>query len=190
MELVSIQHDSASVEDCTRNVVLQSEEILSRRPGFISSAKIDLSFGAFMNLTVTILVDPHQDMAKGVIAEYSTGKSRADAIAKAVEKVNLKLPPGASVVDFEIGTYITPVTRRTYAVAVAVYNAPLEMRPLNECTVEERRRLLGRVLEEFNYNPRVLNISEIARMFGVSRDSIYYDIEQILKEKKKGRVSR
>ncbi|MEO2152510.1 MAG: HTH domain-containing protein, partial [Thermococcus sp.] len=41
---------------------------------------------------------------------------------------------------------------------------------------------IAMVLEAFNYNPKVLNISELARVFGVSRDSIYYDIEQILKE--------
>nr|WP_206204490.1 hypothetical protein [Thermococcus sp. 21S7] len=185
--MLSFQHDSASVEDCTKNIVLTSKEILSRRRGVISSAKIQLSFGAFMNLAVTVLIDERGDMLKGIAAEHSTGKNRADAIGKAVERLNSSLPPGARVVDFEIGTYITPVTRRTYAVAVAVYNAPLEIKPLSEYSIGERRELLARVLRDFNYNPRVLNISEIARMFGVSRDSIYYDIEQIMKERKKGR---
>lgn len=144
-----------------------------------------------MNLTVTLLIDDRHDMAKGIIAEHSTGKNRADAINRAIEKVNSALPPRSQVVAFDVGTYITPVTRRTYAVAVAVYNAPLSKRPLSDYGIEERRNLLKRVLREFDYNPRVLNISELARVFGVSRDSIYYDIEQILKEEgKNGRLSR
>ncbi|WP_297419765.1 hypothetical protein [Thermococcus sp.] len=182
MQLLTFQHDSASVEDVATNIVLKSREILSHRQGFISSAKIDMSFGAFMNLTVTLVIDDRHNMEKGVVVEHSTGKNREDAINNAVVKVNGSLPDGARVVAFDVGTYITPVTRRTYAVVVAVYNAPLQKRDLSEYSLGERRSLLKRVLREFDYNPKVLNISEIARVFGVSRDSIYYDIEQILKE--------
>ncbi|MCD6525328.1 MAG: HTH domain-containing protein, partial [Thermococcus sp.] len=49
----------------------------------------------------------------------------------------------------------------------------------------DRRKLLAHVLSLFDYNPRVLNISELARIFNVSRDTIYHDIQQILKEKGK-----
>ncbi|WP_088856270.1 hypothetical protein [Thermococcus siculi] len=140
-----------------------------------------------MNLTVTLLLDSQRNMRKGVIADYSHGRNKEDSINKTMEKINRVLPKNAKVLDFEVGTYTTPVTRRTYAVVVVVYNAPLEKKPFNEYTIRERRELLAGVLKTFDYNPRVLNISEIARMFGVSRDSIYYDIEQILKEKKSER---
>lgn len=137
-----------------------------------------------MNLTVTLLLDPNGNTRKGVLADYSPGKHKEDAIQKTLERLNAKLPKDAKIVDFELGTYTTPVTRRTYAVGVVVYNAPLEIKSFTEYTIKERRELLAKVLENFNYNPRVLNISEIARMFGVSRDSIYYDIEQILRDRK------
>ncbi len=183
MKLINIQHDSASIEDCVTNIVLKSKKHLSDRRGYIASSKIDLSFGAFMNLSVTLAIDFKRDMNKGIVADYSHGRKREDALGKAVENLNKKLPEEAQIVDFQLGTYVTPVTRRTYAVAVAVYNIPIEKKALEEFGIAERRALLKRVLEEFNYNPKVLNISEIARTFGVSRDSIYYDIEQILKEK-------
>ncbi|NJE84560.1 hypothetical protein E3E23_01705 [Thermococcus sp. CX2] len=137
-----------------------------------------------MNLAVTVLLDTSVNMKKGILAEYAIGRSKEEAVNKALEKINRALPSEARVVNFEVGTYTTPVTRRTYAVGVVVYNVPLEKRPFREFTIKERRELLANVLGMFNYNPRVLNISEIARIFGVSRDSIYYDIEQILKEKK------
>lgn len=183
MKLINIQHDSASIEDCVTNIVLKSKKYLSDSRGYIAASKIDLSFGAFMNLSVTLAIDFKKDMVKGIVADYSHGRKREDALRKAVESLNEKLPEEAQIVDFQLGTYVTPVTRRTYAVAVAVYNIPTERKTLEEFGINERRALLKRVLEEFNYNPRVLNISEIARTFGVSRDSIYYDIEQILKEK-------
>ncbi|WP_371807511.1 hypothetical protein [Thermococcus sp. CX2] len=164
--------------------MLKSRNLLSSKPGFISSSKITLTFGAFMNLAVTVLLDTSVNMKKGILAEYAIGRSKEEAVNKALEKINRALPSEARVVNFEVGTYTTPVTRRTYAVGVVVYNVPLEKRPFREFTIKERRELLANVLGMFNYNPRVLNISEIARIFGVSRDSIYYDIEQILKEKK------
>ncbi|WP_232462870.1 hypothetical protein [Thermococcus sp. P6] len=163
---------------------MKSRTLLSSRYGTIKSSKIRLTFGAFMNLTVTVLIDQSTDAVKGLLAEYHHGKSREDAIQKALEKINLKLPSGAKVVDFEVGTYTTPVTRRTYAVGIVLYNAPPQVKSLEDYTIKERRKLLSDVLRKFNYNPRVLNISEVARTFGVSRDSIYYDIEQILKEKR------
>lgn len=185
MELVAIQSESVDIEDCVNDVAVKSRNLLSSKPGVIKSSKIHLTFGAFMNLTITLLLDPRGNARKGVLADYAHGKSKEDAIQKALEKLNTLLPEGAQVLDFEVGTYTTPVTRRTYAVGVIVYNAPLETRPFNEYQLKERRELLAKVLKSFNYNPKVLNISEIARMFGVSRDSIYYDIEQILKERKK-----
>lgn len=184
MRLVNIQHESSSIEDCTKKVVEKSRNVLPDVEGFISSSKIRLTFGAFMHLSITLLIDPTKDMAKGIIAEYSPGKNRERAISNLLEIVNSKIPPNSEVVDFEIGTYTTPVTRRTYAVGVVVYNVPPDSKPLGEFSIKERRELLARVLQNFNYNPKVLNISEIARMFGVSRDSIYYDIEQILKERR------
>jgi len=190
VELISVQCESSSIEDCVNNVMSKSKELLGSRLGSIVSSKIHLTFGAFMNLNVTMLLDPRGDMQKGIIVDYSHGKNKEDAINRTMEKINRLLPRNAQVLDFEVGTYTTPVTRRTYAVVVVVYNAPPGEKPFPEYTIKERRELLAGVLERFNYNPRVLNISEIARMFGVSRDSIYYDIEQILKEKGIRKFSR
>ncbi|WP_297067842.1 HTH domain-containing protein [Thermococcus sp.] len=135
-----------------------------------------------MNLNVTLLLNSTVTMDKGVVVEHATSRNREGAVSKALELLNSKLPGEAKVVDFEVGTYTTPVTRRTYGVAVAIYNIPREHRALPDLTIKERRALMAHVLRIFNYNPKVLNISELARTFGVSRDSIYYDIEQILKE--------
>ena len=140
-----------------------------------------------MNLLVIVNIDPRVPSKKGILADFSSGRNKEDAINKVLEKVNNKLPRDAQIVDFEIKTYTTPVTRRTYAVGVVVYNVVEVAKPLREFSIAERRGLLSSVLKAFNYNPKVLNISELARVFGVSRDSIYYDIEQILKEAGKPR---
>ncbi len=185
MQLVSIQSESSKVEDCIKDIVRKSEIILSSVPGLIKSSKIFLSFGAFMNLKILMLIDESAIGRKGIIAEYASGRHKDEAINRALEKINGQLKPGYQIIDFETGTYTMPVTRRTYAVGVVVYNIPSSNEDLNMLSLKGRRELIAKVLEMFNYNPKVLNISELARMFGVSRDSIYYDIEQILKNKKR-----
>ncbi|WP_461865582.1 hypothetical protein [Thermococcus sp.] len=185
MRLVSIQSESSKVEDCIRDIMRKSEFILSPVPGLIKSSKILLSFGAFMNLKILLLIDESATGYKGIIVEYASGRHKDEAINRALDKINAQLKPGYQIIDFETGTYTMPVTRRTYAVGVVVYNIPGSKEDFNTLSLKGRRELIAKVLEMFNYNPKVLNISELARMFGVSRDSIYYDIEQILKNKKR-----
>ncbi|WP_297506638.1 hypothetical protein [Thermococcus sp.] len=139
-----------------------------------------------MNLMVVVNVSPDLPAKKVILVDYSSGRGKEDAISEVLRKINTKIPEDATVVDFEVKTYTTPVTRRTYAVGIVVYNIPMGKKPLREFTVQERRQLLAGVLKAFEYNPKILNISELARVFGVSRDSIYYDIEQILKERRRG----
>ncbi|MBC7093997.1 HTH domain-containing protein [Thermococcus sp.] len=116
---------------------------------------------------------------KYIVAEYTSGK---DVIERLQEEMQKKIK-GTEVIDFAFGTYTMPVTRRKYAVGIAVVNIPQEKKSFEDLSIEERRAILRKALELFGWNPKTLNISEIARLFNVSRDSIYNDIEQILKEK-------
>ncbi|ASJ06969.1 BglG family transcription antiterminator [Thermococcus pacificus] len=182
MGLVHVSCESASVEDCVNDFRKKLKESLPVSGCYIKSAELNLTFGAFMHLSAILLVDTSRS-GGGVIVEYSTGRNREDAIQRVLEKINPVIED-AEVVSFKVETYTTPVTRRTYAVGVAVYNlSPRSHGPLTETA--DRRKILAHVLSLFDYNPKVLNISELARVFGVSRDTIYYDIQRILEEKKK-----
>jgi hypothetical protein len=180
--LISFHCESSSIEECIEEINKKSESTLKELPGFVNSAKILLSFGAFMNLGVILALDKSECAQKAVRAEFTSGRHKDDAINRTLEKLNSIIPDRAKIIDFEVKTYTTPVTRRTYAVGVVVYNVFERRKPADGYTIQERRKLIAMVLEAFDYNPKVLNISELARVFGVSRDSIYYDIEQILKE--------
>lgn len=184
MALIILQSESSSIKDCLRELAENAEKQFRMYKGTIRQAKIKLSFGAFMNVTMTVSIDQTKHAKKGIIATYSTGRNKQEALRKLQESINSQINNHVNIVDFEIGTYVTPVTRRTYAVGIVVYNIPIHKIELSQLGIKERRMILARALGLFNYNPKVLNISEVARTFGVSRDSIYYDIEQILKERK------
>ena len=181
MRLFHVSCESASVEDCIEEFTSKINQALSGSGCYIKSAELSLTFGAFMHLSAALLVDPSTPGGR-VVVKYSTGRSRERAIKGVLEEIN-PLIENAEVIAFKFGVYTTPVTRRTYAVGVVAYNVPLKT-AVQVTETTDRRKLLAHVLSLFDYNPRVLNISELARVFGVSRDTIYYDIQQILKEKK------
>ncbi len=180
MKVAYVSCESASVEECVEAFTKKTERIFSGTGCYVFSAELKLTFGAFMHLSASFILDPSR-VGGGVVAEYSSGRDRESAIEEVLGKINAKLR-GTDVVSFRIGTYTTPVTRKTYAVGVAAYNK-LNLRSDEVQRTPERRKLLAHVLSLFDYNFKVLNISELARTFGVSRDTIYYDIQQILKEK-------
>lgn len=186
MVLIILQSESSNTKNCLNTLVENAEKQFRRYKGSIQQAKIKLNFGAFMNVTMMLNIDQTKHAKKGIIATYSTGKNKQEALRQLQEEINSQIAKHTyiEIVNFEVGTYTTPVTRRTYAVGIVVYNIPLSETELNKMNIKERRKILAKALELFNYNPKVLNISEVARSFGVSRDSIYYDISQILKEKK------
>lgn len=177
--LVFIECESSSIEGCLKELREKAED-LEKIPGKIDKAKIELSFGAFMSVRISLSIEPDKNHEKMIIAEYSSGK---DVLERLQEKMREKIK-NAQIVDFTFGTYTMPITRKKYAVAIAVVNIPKERESFENLSIEERRAILRKALELFGWNPKVLNISELARLFGVSRDSIYNDIEQILKEKK------
>ncbi|RLF78888.1 hypothetical protein DRN32_06095 [Thermococci archaeon] len=132
-----------------------------------------------MSVKIALKVEPDKNHDKIIIAEYSSGK---DVLERLQEKMQEKIK-NAEIVDFAFGTYTMPLTRRKYAVGIAVVNVPRERKNLEKLSIEERRAILRKALELFDWNPKAMNSSEIARLFNVSRDSIYNDIEQIMREK-------
>lgn len=176
--LFFIECEAASVEGCLRELK-EKAKALEKLPGKIEKAKIELSFGAFMTVRLAISINPSEIVEKMIIAEYTSGK---DVLEKLQEKMRNQIK-NAEIVDFTFGTYTMPVTRRKYAVGIAVINIPRESVSFENLGIEERRAILRKALELFGWNPKALNISEIARLFNVSRDAIYNDIEQIMRER-------
>jgi len=174
-----LHSEGASVRDCIRTLIRMSKNRLPQQ-GKITSSKIKISTGAFLSVNLALIVDLAQPYKPGIAVEYSVSGSKDKALEDLQEKLNSYVTPEIEVFDFQIETYTTPVTRRTYAIGVLVYNKPRKANT-KDFMLQNRRKILAKVLELLNYNIKALNISELARMFGVSRDTIYNDIQQIIK---------
>ncbi|AEC52344.1 hypothetical protein PNA2_1429 [Pyrococcus sp. NA2] len=178
--LVLLHTEGTNVRECITKI---NKEILRKLPisGRITKVKVKIEMGAFFSLSISLIIDTSEAYRPGILVDYAVG-SKDEALSELQEKLNRKIPVDAEILDFIWETYTTPVTRRTYIVGVLPYNRPL-LRKYSDMKIEGRRKILSKVLELLNDNPKALNISELARMFGVSRDTIYNDIQQILKER-------
>ncbi|AAL80629.1 helix-turn-helix domain-containing protein [Pyrococcus furiosus DSM 3638] len=177
--LVLLHSESASVHECLKTISELSKMKLPPQ-GKITTSKIKISTGAFLSISLALTIDLAHQYRPGIAAEYSVSGSKEKAIEELQEKLNSHITPDIEIVDFQLETYTTPVTRRTYAIGVIVFNKPRKVHS-EDYMLQNRRKVLAKVLELLNYNPKALNISELARMFGVSRDTIYNDIQQIIK---------
>ncbi|CAB50182.1 helix-turn-helix domain-containing protein [Pyrococcus abyssi] len=177
--LVLLHAEGANVRECIRKITEDATTKLPPR-GRIVNSRVRIEMGAFFSLSITLVIDVSEPYKPGILVDYVIG-GKENSILELEEKFNSLIPPDAEIVDFSWETYTTPVTRRTYAVGVLTYNTPTQELP--ELKFRDRRKVIAKVLELLNYNPKALNISELARMFNVSRDTIYNDIQQILKGK-------
>ncbi|AFK22290.1 HTH domain-containing protein [Pyrococcus sp. ST04] len=178
--MITLLHcEGANVRECIKKLTDLAQRKFPPRGKAINS-KIKVTMGAFLTISIMATFDLAEPYKPGIIVEYAVSGNKERAIEELQEKLNAKITPDMEIADLEIETYTTPVTRRTYAVAVVLYNRPIRS-GLEEMKLQNRRKVLAKLLELVNFNPKALNISELARMFGVSRDTIYNDIQQILK---------
>ncbi|AEH24188.1 HTH domain-containing protein [Pyrococcus yayanosii] len=180
--LVILHCEGTNVGECLKKLEESAMEKLPHR-GKIKGSKIRIGMGAFMSVSVILTIDPAEPYKPGVITAYAVAGSKETALEELQAKLNERIRPDMVLEDFDVEVYTTPVTRRTYAVGVVTYNRPAKGE-FEDMKLVDRRKLLAKLLELLNYNPKALNISELARMFGVSRDSIYNDIQQILGERR------
>ncbi|MFA4640433.1 helix-turn-helix domain-containing protein [Pyrococcus kukulkanii] len=177
--LVILHSEGANVRESIKNLNNLAQRKFPPR-GKVTTSKIKISMGAFLSVSIMAVFDLGEPYKPGIIVDYAVSGNKEKAIEELQEKLNSKIAPDMEIKDFSLETYTTPVTRRTYAVAVILYNRPVKS-SFEELKLQNRRKILAKLLELVNFNPKALNISELARMFGVSRDTIYNDIQQILK---------
>jgi hypothetical protein len=159
-------------------VVERINQRLAVIDGVIMKVNTDVSSGpAGAYVTVSVAVGGSEPRRKRVVGINERGATRDSAMAKAAEKLN-KILAGkkGEVVDVFTKTITTPLPGRIYTTIVAAVNEDVL-----ESVVEakQRRGRLKKIVELLGNNPSTLNISQVARIYGVSRLVIYKDLEEL-----------
>ncbi|MDI6883569.1 MAG: HTH domain-containing protein [Hadesarchaea archaeon] len=141
-------------------------------------ANIDSGISGATVRIVTV-VDDSDLRPKYVLWANEVGGGEATALRRAQDKINARLSKlRGEVAGFYLKFIAPPLPKRTYATLIVAVNeeVPEKVRKLS---LGERRERLAAVLRLLGNDPKVINLAQMAKVFGVSRDTIYKDLEEL-----------
>lgn len=183
--LTSVQHD-VNVRKALEKAGTELNRALAETPGRISKLDADVESGlAGATVRIAIAVDEGEFRPKSILWANEGGGSAREALRKARERINFKLSKlHGEIADFYLKFITTPL-KRTYATLIVAVNhlTPPQFKNLPG---RERRERLASILHLLGNDPRAINIAGVAKVFGVSRDTIYHDLELLGLKRRQG----
>jgi hypothetical protein len=178
MRIITKSIVSRNIGSALKQGVKEINKELEEVDGKITKAYAEVSLspsGGYVTINVAVSGNaPHR---KSIIGVNQGGKNFELSMKKATEKLNgIIADRKGELVDVFSRAITAPLSGRTYTTIVAAMNEEAFM-PANNAKL--RRQRLKNMLGLLNDDPKAINISEVARVFGVSRVIIYKDLEEL-----------
>jgi hypothetical protein len=133
--------------------------------------------GSTVRIVVTI--DESDIRPKCILWVNEAGKDERSAFSRAERRINAQLTKlKGQVAGFYMKFIRPPLPKRIYATLIMAVNEEVPSK-ISKLDVEERRERLAAVMRLLGNDPKAVNLSRIAKMFGVSRDVIYKDLRKL-----------
>lgn len=152
-------------------------ELLAKTQGRITKLDANIDSG-ISGATVRIVtaVDESDLRSKYIIWANEVGGGEATALRRAREKINARLVKlRGEVAGFYLKFITPPIPKRTYATLIVAVNEEIPEK-VGKLSLGERRERLAAVLRLLGNDPKAINLAQMAKVFGVSRDTIYKDL--------------
>ena len=156
-------------------------EILTKTQGCITKLDANIDSG-ISGATVRIItvVDESDIRPKCVLWANEVSGSEATALNRAQEKINAQLAKlRGEVAGFYLKFITPPLPKRTYATLIVAVNEEIPEKVVGKLSSAERRERLAAVLRLLGNEPRAINLAKMAKIFSVSRDTIYNDLHEL-----------
>lgn len=154
-------------------------EMLAKIQGRITKLDVSVDFGIKSTVRIVVVVDESDIRLKRVLWANEAGGSEETALSRAQEKINAQLSKiHGEVAGFYMKFISPPVPKRTYATLLVAVNEEVPEK-IGKLDSAERRERLAAALKLFGNDSRAINLAQIAKIFGVSRDTIYKDLHEI-----------
>lgn len=178
MKIISRSIGSGDIESALAKSVEEINKELEKVDGKITKAYIETSvYPSGWYVTVNVAVSGNTPHKKSIIGINQKGKNLEESMKKATDKLNSTIAEKeGEVVDVFSKTISTPLSARKYTTIVAAINEDVPMPAKNAAL---RRQRLKNALELLNNDPKSINVSKVAEVFGVSRGIIYKDLEEL-----------
>ena len=180
MQILSSTHRAVSVKPALEKVAAELNERLAKVPGFITKMDADVSAGvAGASVRITLALDESNICPKRILWANEVGGNEGIALRRAEEKLNVQLGKlRGEIAGFHLQSIAPPLVRRTYVTLIVAVNEQISEK-VGKLTADERRERLAAAVQMLGGDPKAVNLSHIAKIFGVSRDVIYEDLKKL-----------
>lgn len=159
---------------------VELNEMLAKSQGRIT--KLDANIDSGMSgATVRIVtaVDESDIRPKYILWANEVGTGEAKALRRAQEKINARLAKlRGEVAGFYLKFITPPLPKRKYATLIVAVNEEVPEK-VGKLSSGERRERLAAVLRLLGNDSKTINLAQMAKVFDVSRDTIYKDLHDL-----------
>jgi predicted HTH domain antitoxin len=154
-------------------------EALIKTQGRITKLDVNIDFGIKSTVRIIVVVDESDIKLKRVLWANEAGGNEETALNRAREKINEQLSKlHGEVAGFYIKFISPALLKRTYATLLVAVNEEIPEK-VGKLDSSERRERLAAALKLFGNDPKAINLAQMAKIFGVSRDTIYKDLHEL-----------
>lgn len=180
VQILSCIRHGRNVKRALEKTTVEINESLSKIQGKITMLDANILSGiSGATARVVVTVDESDYRTKYLLWANEAGGSEETALRRAREKLNSRLSKiRGDIVGFYMKFITPPIPKRTYASLIVAVNEEISDK-VGKLSSEERRERLAALLRLLGNNPKTINLAQVARTFGVSRDTIYKDLQEL-----------
>ncbi len=180
LQVLSCIRRAANVRKALERAATELNEKLASTRGYITKmdARVDSGIAGATVRIVTV-VDESDIRPKSVLWANEAGSNEKRALSRAQEKINAQLAKlRGEIVGFYWKFITPPLPKRAYATLIVAINEEIPEK-VGKLSSDERRERLAAALRLLSNDPKAINLAQVAKTFGVSRDTIYKDLQEL-----------
>jgi hypothetical protein len=168
------------VRKALKRAATELNEKLAKAQGYITRMEASVDSGlAGATARIALVIDESDFRPKCVLWVNEVGRSERVALLRAQEKINTRLAKLRGEVAGFYQKFITPpLPKRAYATLIVAVNEEVPEK-VGKLSPSERRERLAAVLRLLGNDPKAINLAQVAKTLGVSRDTIYNDLKEL-----------
>jgi DNA-directed RNA polymerase subunit L len=180
LQILSCVQHGTSVRKALEKASVELNQMLAKTQGRITKLEASVDSGiAGATVRMVVAVDESDIRPKYIIWANEPGSNVRRALRRAQEKINARLGKlRGEIIGLYLKFITPPLPKRTYATLIVAVNEELPEK-IGKLGPEERRERLAAIFRLLNNDPKAINLAQVAKVFGVSRDTIYKDMEDL-----------
>lgn len=154
--------------------------MLAKTQGRITKLDANVDSGiSGATVRVVAIVDESDLRPKYILWANEAGGNDRTALRRAQEKINVQLAKlRGEIAEFYLKFINPPLPKRIYATLIVAVNEEVPEK-VGKLGSGERRERLAAMLRLLGNDSKAINLAQVAKIFGISRDTVYKDLQDL-----------